>query len=87
MTMAYFNAQSVRQIAGEIHYFIVDYKPDAPILTETWLQEVGDEYCVKEKTPPGYVFNSFPHVGQRGDGITVLMSKSLAPKVTFWCLS
>ena len=87
MTMAYSNAQSVHQVAGQIHDFIVDYKPYVLILTETWLQEVGDEHCVKEKTPQGYVFNSFPHVGQRGGGITVLMSKSLAPKVTFWCLS
>ena len=51
LTMAYFNAQSVRQIAGEIHDFIVDNKLDALILTETWLQEVGDEPCVKEMTP------------------------------------
>ena len=52
LTMAYFNAQSVHQIAGEIHDFIVDYKPDVLILTETWLQEVGDEHCVKEMTSP-----------------------------------
>ena len=57
------------------------------ILTETWLQEVGDEPCVKEMTPPDYVFHSFPRVGRRGGGIAVLMSKSLAPKVTFRCLS
>ena len=85
--MAYFNAQSVRQIAGEIHDFIVDNKLDALILTETWLQEVGDEPCVKEMTPPDYVFHSFPCVGRRGGGIAVLMRKSLAPKVTFRCLS
>ena len=87
LTMAYFNAQSVRQIAGEIHDFIADNTLDALILTETWLQEVGDEPCVKEMTPPDYVFHSFPRVGRRGGGIAVLMSKSLAPKVTFRCLS
>ena len=87
LTMAYFNAQSVRQIAGEIHDFIADNTLDALILTETWLQEVGDEPYVKEMTPPDYVFHSFPRVGRRGGGIAVLMSKSLAPKVTFRCLS
>ena len=35
LTMAYFNAQSVRQIAGEIRDFIVDNTLDALILTET----------------------------------------------------
>ena len=38
-------------------------------------------------TPPDYVFHSFLRVGRRGGGIAVLMSKSLAPKVTFRCLS
>ena len=33
LTMAYFNAQSVRQIAGEIHDFIVDNTLNALILT------------------------------------------------------
>ena len=74
LTMAYFNTLSVHQIAGEIHDFTVDNTLDVLILTETWLQEVGDERCVKEKTPLGYVFNSFPHVGRRGGGIAVLMS-------------
>ena len=88
LTMAYsVNAQSVHEIAGEIHDFIVDNKHDALILTETWLQEVGDEPCIKEMTLPDYVFHSFPRVGRRGGGIAVLMSQSLAPKVTFRCLS
>ena len=88
LTMAYsVNAQSVREIAGEIHDFIVDNKLDALILTQTWLQEVGDEPCIKEMTLPDYVFHFFPRVGRRGGGIAVLMSQSLAPKVTFRCLS
>ena len=85
--MACLNAQSVFQIAGDIHEFIADNTLDALILTETWLQEVGDGPCIKEMTPPDYVFHSFPRVGRRGGGIAVLMSTSLAPKVTFRCLS
>ena len=79
LTMAYFNAQSVRQIAGEIRDFIVDNTLDALILTEIWLQEVGDEPCVKEMTPTDYVFHSFPRVGRRGGGVAVLMSKFRLP--------
>ena len=63
LTMTYFNAQSVCQRAGEICDFIVDNKLDALILTETWLQEVGDEPCVKEMTPPDYVFHPVLDVG------------------------
>ena len=44
LTMAYFNAQSVRQTAGEVHNYTDDNKLDALILTETRLQEVGDDF-------------------------------------------
>ena len=43
LSTAHFNAQLVRQVAGEIIDFVVDNKLDVLILTETWLQEVGDE--------------------------------------------
>ena len=42
LTRAYFNVQSVRQIAGEVHDYTADNKLDALILTEAWLQEVDD---------------------------------------------
>ena len=79
----YFNAQSVCQIAGEINDFVVDNKLDVLILTETWLQEVGDEAYIKEMIPLNNAIHSFLCFECRGGGTAVLISKSFAPKLTF----
>ena len=69
----YFNSQSCRQKASDIHEMILDDGTDTLLMTQTWLYAKGDEACIAEMTPRGYVLRSFPRTGSRGGGIALIV--------------
>ena len=81
------NAQSCRTITIELHDLLIDKDLDILILTETWLYETGDEVLIKEMTPPGYKFFSFPrNNGQSGGGIGFMVKEDLCKNLLFFKL-
>ena len=57
------------------------------LLTETWLYAQGDEACIAEMTPRGYVLRSFPRTGSRGGGIAFIVRDAFCDSISFKPLS
>ena len=70
---------SESQKANDIHEVILDDGIDILLMTETWLYAQGDEACIAEMTPRGYVLRLFPRT-------EVLPSLFGTLSVTFLCL-
>ena len=61
------------QKASDIHEMILDDGTDILLMTETWLYAQGDEACIAEMTPRGYVLRSCHRTGSRGGGIAFIV--------------
>ena len=83
----YFNSQSCRQKANDIHEMILDDGTDTLLMTETWLYAQGDEACLAEMTHRGYVLRSFPRTGSRGRGIASIVRDAFCDSTSFKPLS
>ena len=83
----YFNSQSCRQKASDIHEMILYDGTDTLLMTETWLYAQGDEACIAEMTPRGYVLRSFPRTGSRGGGIASIVRDAFCDSTSFKRLS
>ena len=83
----YFNSQSCRQKASDIHEMIFDDGIDILLMTETWLYAQGDEACIAEMTPRGYMLRSFPRTGSRGGGIASIVRNAFCDSTSFKPLS
>ena len=57
------------------------------LMTETWLYAQGDETCIAEMTPRGYVLRSFPRTGSRGAGIAFIVLDAFCDSTSFKPLS
>ena len=56
----------------ELLDFVIEYKLDACVITETWHKgDERDDVIIAELTPPGYKIEHVPREG-RGGGVAVL---------------
>ena len=83
----YFNSQSCRQKASDVHEMILDDGIGILLMTETWLYAQGDEACIAEITPRCYVLRSFPRTGSRGGGIAFIVRDAFCDSTSFKRLS
>ena len=63
LIIGYTNARSVKNKSIVLCDFIFENKFDIFFISETWLSDIGDEFKIKELTPPGY---SFIHCAREG---------------------
>ena len=73
LCVGHINARSVKNKTSDIEHIVMDRNIDMLFITETWLNEKGDESIIASLTPSGYSFKSFPRKNRRGGGVGVLM--------------
>ena len=66
---------------------ILDDGIDILLMTETWLCAQGDEACIAEIMPQGYVLRSFPRTSSRGGGIAFTVQDTFCESTSFKPLS
>ena len=74
------NARSVRNKAMHIFDHIVETKTDIMIITESWLNDQGDEVTLNNLIPEGYTYELANRQNKRGGGILVIHRTSLLIK-------
>jgi hypothetical protein len=76
-----FNVRSSVRKALDICDLVEEKSLDILVLTETWLQETGDEPVIAELTPAGYSFIHRPRSsGRSGGGVAVIFRDSICVK-------
>ena len=80
LNIALTNARSVRNKATIYSYYILENDLDIIIITETWLNDQGDESVIHELVPAGYSYVSRNRKNREGGGIIIIYKKNSANK-------
>ena len=80
MNIALTNARSVRNKATIYSYYILENDLDIIIITETWLNDQGDESDIHELGPAGYSYVSSNRKNREGGGIIITYKETLQMK-------
>ena len=76
------NARSVRNKATIYSYYILENDLDIIIITETWLNDQGDESVIHELVPAGYSYVSRNRKNREGGGIIIIYKETLQIKLS-----
>ena len=82
LNIALTNARSVRNKAIIYSYYILENDLDIIIITETWLNDQGDESVIHELVPAGYSYVSRNRKNREGGGIIIIYKETLQIKLS-----
>ena len=78
INIATLNAQSLRNKSADVIQHMIDERIDICVITETWLNENGDDKTIAEITQQGFCFDSIPRLDRNGGGIALLYRDNIS---------